>query len=243
MECLHKYSDGSKLIRTTIQQVLAIPIWKGNRIIDTAHVQRIRESIDVDGTHIGSLDSGYRIIVYNEEDAVGNKIEQRYIVDGQHRIAVIKELIGFCEDFEVTCIEKCVANEADAIEYFNKINNVKPIQYEEDPVILTNRYIQAIVLSFPGKKNLIRSGKTKRPYLYIDDLRKALQINLARLRKVPAGEFVKRMHIWNNRNCTELEIKLLHSDIVKDRAILESALQMKFTLAVDLTYKWIHDIL
>jgi hypothetical protein len=211
--------------------------------MDTAHVHHIKESIDAAGSHVNSLDSGYRVIVYNEEDAVGNKVEQRYIVDGQHRIAVVKELIGFCEDFDVTFIEKCVANEADAIEYFNKINNVKPIQYEEDPIILTNRYIQAIVMSFPEKKKFIRSGKTKRPYLFIDDLRKVLQLNLARLRKMSAGEFVRRMHIWNERRCTELEIQLSHSDVMKDKAILESALHIRFALALDTTYKWIQDII
>lgn len=243
MEILHTYSDGSCLIRASIQHVLAVPIWKGNRIMDTAHVHHIKESIDAAGSHVNSLDSGYRVIVYNEEDAVGNKVEQRYIVDGQHRIAVVKELIGFCEDFDVTFIEKCVANEADAIEYFNKINNVKPIQYEEDPIILTNRYIQAIVMSFPEKKKFIRSGKTKRPYLFIDDLRKVLQLNLARLRKMSAGEFVRRMHIWNERRCTELEIQLSHSDVMKDKAILESALHIRFALALDTTYKWIQDII
>ena len=70
-EVLHRYHDNSTLTRTTIQELLKIPIWKGNRILDTHHSDTIYNMIHNRSLNIQSLDSGYRVIVYKEEDASG----------------------------------------------------------------------------------------------------------------------------------------------------------------------------
>ena len=126
---LHIYTDASKLKLTTAKTLIQIPIWKGNRVKDRMHIALLKEAI---GSNIHYLDKGYHIIKYNETDATGREVEQSYIIDGQHRASVLLEHFNstLCEpDFPITYTEVCVANEADAIAYFNKINNVKPIHY------------------------------------------------------------------------------------------------------------------
>jgi hypothetical protein len=151
MELLHIYSDGSKLYKMSALSLTRISIWKGNRIIDHEHVKNIKESIN---NTAYLLDSGYKIIQYDETDENYNIVKKSYLIDGQHRITVVSkyfEDINNTKDFLVTVTEIHVDSEADAIEYFNRINNVKPIQYEEDPNLIVNKYIQKLNYSFQSK--------------------------------------------------------------------------------------------
>lgn len=240
MSILHIYNDGSKLIRAPIRDLLSIPIWKGNRILDTKHVQTIKETLAHD---IRFLDSGYKVITYTEEDAGNNPIQQRYIVDGQHRIAVIQDLYNPALDmFEVTYTEKEVANEAEAIEYFNRINHTKPLHYEEDPVLVANRIITAITSAFPAKKKLIRSTKTKRPYLYIEDLRNEILKRIHSLRTIRPDVLIHAIQQWNRETCTALALELSYQTTIKDVGIKQQAVDLEFALAVDVGCKWL-DIL
>jgi hypothetical protein len=239
---LHTYADGSKLIRTSIRNLQALPIWKGNRIIDMTHVQRLIQTLDRDKTDVSHLDSGYKVITYDEEDAGQNTIRQSYVVDGQHRLAVIAE-IGDGLDFDITYTLKEVADEAEAIEYFNAINTAKPIQYEEDPNLLVNRYISAISGIFPPKKKLIRTTKTKRPYLFIEDLRHALTGVVDHLRHTRPEILARKVAEWNTARCRELEIELSLMPTVKDAGIKQQAHALQFALAVEPHCTWIHTVI
>ena len=243
-EVLHRYHDNSTLTRTTIQELLKIPIWKGNRILDTHHSDTIYNMIHNRSLNIQSLDSGYRVIVYKEEDASGKMIEQRYVIDGQHRLNAIKRWLDgtLCEDFPITIIEKRVDNEADAIDHFNCINNTKPIQFSEDPVLLVNRYIEAVLKTFTSKKKLIRSMKTKRPYLSVDDLRNVLMENIDRVRKVKVQLFCKSVIEYNRHACEEYA-RELSLGMGTDVAIKTLAVQLEFALAVDRGLSWVNTIL
>ena len=82
MAVLVKYNDGSRLILSTVYELMKIPNWRGNRILDTDHARKLSGDID----DIRNLDKGYCVIVITEEDGAGREIRQRYIVDGQHRL-------------------------------------------------------------------------------------------------------------------------------------------------------------
>ena len=236
MDELHTYNDGSKLYRMPVNDLLAIPIWKGNRIIDMTHVDAIKCAIERDKTNIESLDSGYQVIVYTETDAVGNTIIQKYVIDGQHRLRVIRESIRPLQTFAVTVTEKVVADEAEAIAYFNRINSTKPLQYNEDPVLIVNKYIPGIVDAFPSKKNLIRSKKTKRPYLYVEDLRTELLAHVDALKRITPDEFVRRMLENNASIVRQTDVELLLAPRVKDHAIKESAVKLGFGIGLHLNW-------
>jgi len=225
---LHKYSDGSVLRVMDASSLIHIPIWKGQRNIDPEHVKNIKES-----TKAYFLDSGYKIIRYEEDN-----IEKSYLIDGQHRLSVVTDYFknktmedeyfeNPIKDFKVTVTEIKVNNEVDAIDYFNRINNVKPIQYEEDPNLIVNKYIQGFNKKFPGM------CKIKRPYLSTDKLREALKGRIDSLKKLSIDDFVKECEIHNRKMIEYL--KTITNK--KDENVIKRMIELDFGLAWDL--KWI----
>lgn len=200
------------------------------------HVAALKAAIK----DVRHLDSGFRLLKYVEEDAEGRSIEQRYIVDGQHRLAVLRAYFeeNLCvEDFMVTATEAVVGSETEAIAYFNRINNVKPIHYKEDPVLIVNRYIAGLQMAFPGRKRvqLIKSTGTHRPYLSVDRLREELLRVVDRLPDVDS--FVSGAVATNGRMLRDLEIGLA-AGISKEVKMAERCIELGFALAFDL--RWIN---
>lgn len=242
-EILHTYNDGSKLVRMSVHTLLSTPIWCGNRIIDMAHVQAIKDAICITATSICALDSGYKLITFMEEDAAGKPIEVRRIIDGQHRIEVIRALLPLCDDFIITATVKHVESEADAVDYFNTINNSKPIQYEEDPKVVVQRYMKALDESFPKKAKFFREAKTRRPYVQKSELIQVLVKYANQLRKHKPDVFAKEVLAWNVKHLKELELEELMEGSVKDAGIKGHAVEIKFALGIDTHFKWIEQVL
>jgi len=242
MDLLHIYSDGSKLFKMSASALMRIPIWKGNRIIDLDHVKNIKESIDYKAYF---LDSGYKTVQYDEMDENNKPVKKTYLIDGQHRISVVIdyfENIHDAKDFSVTVTEIRVDSEADAIEYFNKINNVKPIQFKEDPNLIINKYLQRLIGSYPVKSKLFRTGATKRPYLSVDKFREALLKRVDNLTKISIEKFIKECKTTNTKIIQELEIRSLN-DKEKELKIITKILELDFGLAWDDKFKWLDNIL
>lgn len=228
---LHTYSDGSLLRIMDASALIHIPIWKGNRHLDPVHVKNIKES-----TKAYLLDSGYKIIQYEEDG-----IQKSYLIDGQHRVSVIIDYFKTktiedeyfenpIKDFKVTVTEITVSSESEAIDYFNKINNVKPVQYQEDPNLIINTYIQGFEKRFPGM------CKIKRPYLSTDKLRDSLTLHIDSLKKLSVDDFIKEC---NTQNTKMIEyIKTIRRK--KDENLIKRMIELDFALAWDL--KWIDTI-
>jgi hypothetical protein len=228
---LHTYSDGSLLRIMDASALIHIPIWKGNRHLDPVHVKNIKES-----TKAYLLDSGYKIIQYEEDG-----IQKSYLIDGQHRVSVIIDYFKTktiedeyfenpIKDFKVTVTEITVSSESEAIDYFNKINNVKPVQYQEDPNLIINTYIQGFEKRFPGM------CKIKRPYLSTDKLRDSLTLHIDSLKKLSVDDFIKEC---NTQNTKMIEyIKTIRRK--KDENLIKRMIELDFALAWDL--KWIDSI-
>jgi len=231
----HTFSDGSVLKNMKAKELVGIPVWKGNRFIDIEHAHKIKEAI---GNSIESLDSSiFRIVKYKDGDVL-----QRYLVDGQHRQYVLKSYyednVLFALNFDTTVIEKSVECEADAIEYFNTLNNVKP-QQDNDPKLLANKYILALEKHY---KKLIRPEgvSTKRPFLSSDALRKVLEENGTLLKQSNdvITKFIKKVEQWNKKKVEEYELGTIYSS-AKDRSVLQHSLDKGFILAFDATLPWV----
>jgi hypothetical protein len=242
---LHTYSDGSILKIMTARELVALPIWKGQRILDKAHSESIKTSI---GLNVKYLDSGYSIVKYKEETTDGTPVISTYLIDGQHRASVIRDfyLNTVCEaDFNVTVMEKTVDSESEAIEYFNKINNVKAQQWRMDPNLLINNYITALEKVFNKNKKcpLIRQSTT-RPYLCVGNLRDTLAINTRLLKnnKEDISKFVEAVVKYNNEMITKFSLDITQAS-EKDNKIKERAISVNFVLAYDTKLKWVHKIL
>ena len=235
---LHTFSDGSVLKKIKAKELVGIPVWKGNRFIDVAHANKIKEAI---GPKIENLDSSiYRIVKYRDGD-----VTQKFLVDGQHRQYVIKkyyeENVLFALNFETMIIEKTVECEADAIEYFNMLNNSKP-QQDNDPKLLANKYILALEKFY---KKLIRPEGvgTKRPFLSSDALRKVLEDNGPMLKQSSdsIATFIKKVDMWNKKMITEYEVGSAFN--AKDKTVLENCIKKEFVLAFDVKLPWIKECL
>ena len=242
---LHTYNDGSILKVITSRELVAIPTWNGQRILDKSHANDIKEAV---GNNVQNLDSGYSIIKYKEENADGKNVISTYLIDGQHRASVIRDfyLSTICEpDFNVTIVEKNVETESEAIEYFNKINNVKAQQWRIDPNLLINNYIVALEKVFNKNKKcpLIRPTNV-RPYLCSTNLREALSNNsrLLKNNNHSIKNFVEVVVQYNKEMVTKFSVELTQPN-VKDANLKERAVAVNFTLAYDTKLKWVHTLL
>ena len=245
---LHTFSDGSVLLRVSAKDLIQVPVWKGNRTLDEVHANNIQKQM---GTNIRCLDSTiFRIVKYSEMNAVGEYILQKYVIDGQHRLHILKNhyLTNLCEpDFQVLVVEQRVESESDAIEYFNTINNVKPMYLDhDDPSKLVNKYILALDKEFnKDKKNLLlRNGSTKRPYLSVDTVRILLTKHVKQLSmsNEKIDMFVAKVLVWNTKQVKEFQLRLAHAK-EKHVHLLEAAEKKGFCLAQDPKLPWIAECL
>ena len=243
---LHTYNDGSTLRLMKAKDLITIPIWKGNRILDETHAKSIKEAV---GSKVQRLDSGFNIIKYDEKNADNETITVSYLIDGQHRASVIRDFYrdNYCEpDFDLTVTELVVETESDAVEYFNKINNVKKQHWKTDPAILVSKYIVALEKKYNTNKKtpLIRIGSTHRPYLSSEKLREVLKANSSLLKQSAedVAAFIEKVNRKNNELLNELQIELALPK-TKDVKIKEKAFELKFALACDQNLSWIRTIL
>lgn len=230
MERLHTYHDGSVLYRMSARALCHIPIWKGNRIVDSDHVQTLKETVG----NVIDLDSGYRLVCYEEEEK-GGMVKRSYVVDGQHRIRILSEVLRENPDvdFVVTVTEIELPSEEEVIRYFNQINHSKPLQYKEDPHLTVNRYLEGVMRAYARPVRLIRSGTTRRPYLSLDRFRQVLLKHIDLLRKRTVEEFVEM--------CDEENQRMIEQLSQGDDALRRKTVECGFALAWDDKFKWVED--
>jgi len=243
---LHTLHDGSHVRLMNARELVAIPVWNGNRTIDHNHVETIKASLH----DIKALDFGFRIVTSMEQDAGGNVIKESKIIDGQHRHKVLSDHFkeNLCaEDFQIIVLEKAVSTEAEIITYFRRLNTQLPIAWKSDPAMVANEYIKALELKFNTKKEkFIRSGATKRPYVSTDKIReKFLEVfkkkGIASESPQVIKAFIQKVEQWNDKETKASEFVLLQDR--KDKDIIQKAADKKFMLAVDAKLPWISDCL
>lgn len=242
MSALHTLHDGSCLKIINAKELITIPVWKGNRIIDLEHMRKIKTSI---GTNIKHLDHGYILVTCPVTHADGHStIHETYLIDGQHRHAVLKDYFKeslFEDDFPIVVIEKRLESEFDIIDYFNTINSAKPLQWEIDPNLIINEYIGALEKAFNvGKKVLIKKGNTYRPYLPVEKLRDALFVRVKDLKPGTANvsTFIAKVQEWNAAKVARADIDSLGVS-KKEGDFITRAAELHFMLSLDRRFKWI----
>ena len=230
------------------KELVNIPVWKGNRIMDPDHAKKIKDEIGNNVEHLNS--TVFRVVQYSEMNALNQYFLQKYLIDGQHRAQVIRTHFqeNMCEpDFQVLVIEKKVDSESDAIDFFNTLNNVKPQHWSHDPKLLANKYIDALCKQFnTDKRNqLIRQGTTKRPFLSADLLRETLEKSSERLRqdKDHIQLFVTKVIKWNEKAIVEIRLKLLQDSEKKNASLIEGVDKRNFALAYNIKLPWINECL
>lgn len=238
-ELLHTYNDGSRLMRSTVYDLLKLAVWKGQRILDLEHAKRLKDSID----DIRNLDSDFHVIVRREPHVDGRMIvEVREVVGGQHRLYILREArdSSFFPDFPITYTEKSVEGEEEARAYFNKVSSSKPMHFDEDPSLLVGRFLVELEKEFtPAKKAdiCIKSHKTMRPFLNIEDVREVLKKHhIDSLQRIKPMDFAKRVWDWNRAKVIEFGVRLTQPDAPP---MMEKCHKRNFALAYDPKLPWI----
>jgi len=227
---LHQFSDGSILRKISARDLVKIPIWKGNRILNQDHKQSIASSLKLG---VKSLDlKPFHIVTYPVEENDSEILS--FVVDGQHRYSIIKE--SEQQDFDVLVVEKKCDSETEVVEYFKLLNHTRAIEWKEDPILVANRYIVALEKAFnTTKEKRIRLKSTHRPYLYVDTLREELvKRKIGHSGKTPE-DFVRFAQSKNQEGLAVLRSK------VPRETMEERALSLDFCLALDPKFKWLHE--
>ncbi len=235
-------ANGATLRILTARDLIATSVWKNNRIIDHGHVEEIRKSVDP-----RHLDQGYHIAIVAEEDAGGHPIEQRYIIDGQHRVCVLRRYFeeNLCmADFPVLVFERRFATEGELIDYFNAINRCKPVQPWIDENLVLNNYVRALEEAFDNRKTrVIRSTGCHRPYLSAEKVRDALRTTKGLVATAKGAEdFAARVKAWNDHAVTS-DVYMLGIRSKDNRTAFEKGVKMGFVLAYDDRFPWIKECL
>lgn len=233
--CLFQFSDGSKLNKMKVSQLIRFEIWKGNRFLDKNHKDKIKNETK---DNIRSLDlKPYHIVTYLEDSDEGPK-PKTVIIDGQHRVNVLLERIltdPQIDDFEVLVAEKFCQTESEVIEYFKVLNKTKAIPWKEDPNLIINNYIKALDKAFPKTdKALFRPGRCQRPFVSLEKLREeALKRRLGQGKDDSIEEFIERIVGYN-----ETQLELLQMKENRDK-LEDKAVELGFTLGLDAHYSWL----
>jgi hypothetical protein len=239
---MYQLANGVQARVLSAKELVATAIWKNNRIIDHGHVEEIRKAVNP-----RHLDNSYHIAIVAEEDAAGRSIDQRYIVDGQHRVCVLRRYFeeGLCEaDFPVLVFERRFATEGELIDYFNAINQCKPVQPWIDENLVLNNYVRALEEVFENRKTrVIRPGGCHRPYLSAEKIRDALRGAKGLVATAKGAEdFATRVKAWNDR-AVGSDVYVLGIRSTAKRGFFEKGVKVGFVLAYDDKFPWIHECL
>jgi hypothetical protein len=243
MPHLFRAHDDHILCLSSAREFASLPFWEGNRLVKHEHVEDIQQSLK---GNIHSLNKTlFRAIAIIDD--VGDV--QWYVFDGQHRATILHQFFEknpFEDDFEIPVMWKMYDAKETALIHkdFLDCNRASPIEWTVDPKMMTNQYIDALLLKFQApatsdKKTkrqqpyFFREGKTKRPYMSIEKLREEIlkKYSVTGWTKTP-DEFAEQAFQMNE--------KLLEGLAAKDkRSTLEtSMLELGFALANVESYIW-----
>jgi len=215
-------SDNSKWNIMLASELCQISIWNGNRTIDENHIKRIESDI----VSLKDLNlNPYRVAIIDEDGE-----EHKFIIDGQHRATILVRNLEKVknEDFNVMVLQKRYNSESEIINYFKIFNATKSISWKEDPNLVANKYVELLIKEFNKKSQLIRAGRTAKPYLSSDRIREALiQRHVVDWKTTPE-EFVLRC-----REINDQQIELIDKTTLNNRR----AKELGFVLGI-LDFKW-----
>ena len=231
MQFIHAYNDGTRLCVMSAKMLLLTPPWMGQRILDPAHVRSIADAV---GGNVRLLDRGYVLLRYEKEGEAAASDTASFIIDGQHRAQVLKDHFAAHPaepDFSVTATIKIATSEEDALGFFQALNHAKPVKLTEEPALVANDHLSAVLAAFNGdpKNPLIRAHKTHAPYLSADAVRLWLR-DVVVPRSYTARAAVAALRAANSR--------ILASGFEATTQPRRSAVTLKFALGFSRPEEW-----
>lgn len=223
---IFKSNDGSVWRKIPASKLCLYPIWEGNRIIDHSHIKDLEERIGINNANILNSSIFRTITIWSEDDSMNT-----FIIDGQHRIEIIKKYLIKNSDFDCIVSDKIVDSEADAINYFKIINSHKNIPWKEDSKLIANKFVAKFEEEFNKRfEGVIKNTKTRKPYISTEKLRETLVKAKVELWKKTPSEFVE-----DCLNKNEQYLSILNPQ----NSLEEKAISIGFSLGCISMNEWI----
>jgi len=234
---LFKHFDNSILYKIPSDELNLIQTWSGNRYLDLDHVQAIkfltRDVQELDGPYTVA-----RII----KDSGEISFE---LIDGQHRRHARRQNerkegggVVITNNPVIVRLYHC-ESESKAIELFEKINNSKPMKYQHSAESKIYKCIELLKLAFP---QMIRSGKTFRPFIREEELRRGLKESYifrdGNYQGPTPDDLVREIVLINQSMHEKVTDNISFSNL--PISIQQKALEKKFYLGLELyTFPWL----
>ena len=241
------------LIKITVREFIQyVGNWIYNRKIDTDKVKELKEQYIsnngndyfnvMDNDNDTDISPAWIIsIVYDKEASGSHKL---FVIDGQHRREVIRELLkeGKMEDtIEILCImysiDNCKAeNNKKTLELFKKINNNLQLKDVDLPEILTLQIVEAIendgyIVS--NRKILIKNNtKTKsaqEPFIHKNELLILFNTNYHLIENLSCEEVIANLKIII-KQISFKDVNDIYTDTPKNHERYEKARHNEFWL-------------
>lgn len=233
-------ADGQIFSLESAKWLSEMEIWEGNRNILEDHVKEIEQSLAESVEHLNS--TIFRVAIITTESGA----KRQLLVDGQHRAQVLKRFFGnpFSSDFQVIVSKKEFNSEADIIHFFKIVNCTRAIEWREDPNMLANKHIEALLLEFqpPKKKGkplveFFRHGRTRKPYISIDLVRRRLLEKYRSRWTITPEDLIDNAKHYNEQLYERLIQKQTNGTSLTNAE--QSMIETGFCLSLDDTLLWI----
>ncbi len=222
---LYNIGKNKALVKITVKELIqCVGNWIYNRNIDKDKVNELKEQyISNNGNdYFDIMDNDTDIspawiisIVYDKKATGAYKL---YVIDGQHRREVIRELLedGKIQDtMEILCImyniDNCYGeNKKTTLELFKKINNNLQLKDSDIPKILIHQIVEGIVNDnelVSDKRRLIRNdvnnpcGVAQEPRINERELIDIFKNNYNLIENLSSEEVIENLKIIKRRIC------------------------------------------
>ena len=211
---IYKIDDFKNIIKiTAVEFVQDTSIWIYNRRIDLEKIKELKEQIQVFDKNSSPV---WNIsLIYDE---LSHKNILLYVIDGQHRREVVRELLKegkINEDFEIICttynINHCqTINKNVATELFKKINNNLPLDLNDIPDTFVQDIIEKIINDNelnPSKKGIkiqITNGDDStahEPRIHKQQLFRLFNDNIESFKNLSIDEIVSNLRLIKKKIC------------------------------------------
>ena len=242
-DTLFTFHDNSVLRTMKILDVLKIPIWEGNRILDEEHKNAIETQIK---ENVQCLDlKPYHIVSYPSVDELNQPSIAYRIVDGQHRVCILRSYYArnpTMQNFHVLVNEKRCESLDEVVEYFKILNHTKSIIWSGDKQLIAMNIINQLINYFKNQNSALQKnfkmGRTVKPFLDIYELRDVLtNYPLDTLQEFDVEIFCKNTFAYNKTLLNNIVVKQ------KKQAYEDKALKLGFALALEKPSKWVYNVL
>ena len=252
---IYNISRTKAIVKITVGEFIRyVGNWIYNRDIDAEKVKELKEQyISNNGNdYFNIMDNDNNVdispawiisIVYDKEAMGAHKL---FVIDGQHRREVIRELLEegkIWDTIEIICImysiDNCYKeNKKVTLELFKKINNNLQLKDTDFPKILATQIVEAIAKDtdlVPNRRKIIRNdvnnqgGVAQEPFIHERELFRIFNDNYSLVENLSCEEVIANLKIIKQKICWK-DFDSIYTNTQQNRKRYEKARHHNFWL-------------